>query len=129
MTNPAPPLANAHLVFAVASGYAVDSTTGNHVPLTISGEYYAALKQSRDPRYERLLGADETAIYMKGRLVGPLAFSGVPPGATAQAVIEGQEGRFELLPTTEMTAHYRQFLGTPIHGYFRAIGAGSVLNI
>jgi hypothetical protein len=129
MVNPAPPLANSRLVFAVASGYAMDASTGNYVPLTTSGEYYAALKQSRDPRYERLLGADETAIYMKGRLVGPLAFSGVPPGATAQATIEGQEGRFELLPTTEMTAHYRQFLGTPIHGYFRAIGAGSVLNI
>lgn len=129
MTNPAPPLANARLVFAVASGYAIDATTGNHIALTTSGEYYAALKQSRDPRYERQLGADETAIYMKGRLVGPLAFSGVPPGATAEAVIENQEGRFELLPTTEMTEHYRQFLGTPIHGFFRTIGPGSVLNI
>jgi hypothetical protein len=129
MINPAPPLANSRLVFTVASGYAIDSSTGNYVALTTSGEYYAALKQSRDPHYERRLGADETAIYMKGKLVGPLAFSGVPPGATAEAVIEGQEGRFELLPTTEMTAHYRQFLGTPIHGYFTAIGAGSVLNI
>lgn len=129
MTNPAPPLANATLVFAVTSGYATDSLTGNLVPVTTSGVYFAALKQSKDPRYERLLGADETAIYMKGRLVGPLAFSGVPPGSVAQATIEEQEGRFELLPTTEMAAHYRQFLGTPIHGFFRAIGAGSVLNI
>jgi hypothetical protein len=128
MTNPAPPLANATLVFAVTSGYAVDSATGNDVPLTISGVYYATLKQSRDPRYEQRLGANEAAIYMKGRLVGPLAFSGVPPGATAQATIESQEGRFELLPTTEMAVHYRQFLGAPIHGYFRAVGAGSVLN-
>ena len=128
MTNPAPPLANATLVFAVASGYAQDATTGNYVPLTISGEYYAILKQSRDPRYDQRLGADETAIYMKGRLVSPLAFSGVPPGSVAAATIENQEGRFELLPTTEMTDHYRQFLGTPIHGYFRVVGAGSVLN-
>jgi len=128
MNNPAPPLANARLVFAVASGYAIDSTTGNHVALTTSGEYYAALRQSRDPLYERRLGADETAIYMKGRLVGPLAFSGVPPGSVAGATIENQEGRFELLPTTEMTDHYRQFLGTPIHGYFRVVGVGSVLN-
>lgn len=129
MTNPAPPLANASLTFAVPSGYAVDSSTGNYVPLTISGVYYATLKQSKDPSYQRFLGADETAIYMKGRLVGPLAFSGVPPGATAEAIIENQEGRFELLPTTEMTAHYRQFLGTPIHGFFRVIGKGSVLNV
>ena len=128
MTNPAPPLANATLVFAVTSGYAVDSTTGNLVSLTTSGVYYATLKQSRNPRYEQRLGVDETAIYMKGRLVSPLAFSGVPPGATAQAAIESQEGRFELLPTTEMAVHYRQFLGAPIHGYFRAVGAGSVLN-
>jgi hypothetical protein len=128
MTNPAPPLANATLVFAVTSGYAIDSTTGNLVSLTTSGVYYATLKQSRSPRYEQRLGADETAIYMKGRLVAPLAFSGVPPGEVAQATIESQEGRFELLPTTEMAVHYRQFLGAPIHGYFRAVGAGSVLN-
>jgi len=128
MTNPAPPLANATLVFAVTSGYATDSSTGNLVALTTSGVYYATLKQSKDPRYERLLGADETAIYMKGRIVSPLAFSGVPPGSVAQATIEEQEGRFELLPTTEMVAHYRQFLGTPVHGFFRVIGAGSVLN-
>jgi len=128
MTNPAPPLANATLVFAVTSGYAVAANTGNLVPLTTSGVYYATLKQSRNPRYEQRLGADETAIYMKGRLVGPLAFSGVPPGEVAQATIENQEGRFELLPTTEMAVHYRQLLGAPIHGYFRAIGAGSVLN-
>lgn len=128
MTNPAPPLANATLVFTVASGYATDAATGNYVELTTSGTYYATLKQSRDPRYEQRIGADETAIYMKGRLVGPLAFSGVPPGSVAAATIENQEGRFELLPTTEMTNHYRQFLGTPIHGYFRVVGAGSVLN-
>jgi len=128
MTNPAPPLANATLVFTVASGYATDATTGNYVELTTSGTYYATLKQSRDSRYEQRIGADETAIYMKGRLVGPLAFSGVPPGSVAAATIENQEGRFELLPTTEMINHYRQFLGTPIHGYFRVVGAGSVLN-
>jgi len=128
MTNPSPPLANATLVFAVASGYATDSATGNYVEITGDETYYATLKQSKDPRYDQRLGADETAIYMKGRLVSPLAFSGVPPGSVAAATIENQEGRFELLPTTEMTDHYRQFLGTPIHGYFRVVGAGSVLN-
>ena len=128
MTNPAPPLANATLAFAVASGYGEDPTTGNYVELTTNATYYAALKQSRDPRYDQRIGADESAIYMKGRLVSPLAFSGVPPGSVAEATIENQEGRFELLPTTEMTDHYRQFLGTPIHGYFRVVGAGSVLN-
>ena len=128
MTNPAPPLTNTTLVFAVVSGYVTDSATGNYVELTRDVTYYATLKQSRDPQYDQRLGADETAIYMKGRLVGPLAFSGVPPGSVAKATIENQEGRFELLPTTEMTDHYRQFLGTPIHGYFRVVGAGSVLN-
>ena len=112
----------------MASGYGEDPTTGNYVELTTNATYYAALKQSRDPRYDQRIGADESAIYMKGRLVSPLAFSGVPPGSVAEATIENQEGRFELLPTTEMTDHYRQFLGTPIHGYFRVVGAGSVLN-
>ena len=128
MTNPALPLANATLVFSVASGYATDATTGNYVQVSQDATYYATLKQSRDPQYEQRIGADETAIYMKGRLVSPLAFSGVPPGSVAEATIENQEGRFELLPTTEMTDHYRQFLGTPIHGYFRVVGIGSVLN-
>jgi len=128
MTNPANPLANATLVFSVASGYAVDSTTGNFVESTTDETYYATLKQSRDPQYEQRVGADETAIYMKGRLVSPLATSGVSAGDVAEATIEGKEGRFELLPTIEMTEHYRQFLGTPIHGYFRVVGAGSVLN-
>ncbi|MAA77510.1 MAG: hypothetical protein CML73_05710 [Rhodobiaceae bacterium] len=128
MTNPAPPLANATLVFSVAGGYAVDSTTGNYVETTSDVSYYATLKQSRDPQYEQRIGADESAIYMKGRLVSPLALSGVTAGDTAAATIESQEGRFELLPTTAMTEHYRQFLGTPIHGYFRVVGAGSVLN-
>ena len=128
MSNPAPPLANATLVFNVANGYATDSATGNYIELTETVTYYATLKQSRDPKYDQQLGADESAFYMKGRLVGPLAFSGVPPGSVAAATIENQEGRFELLPTTEMTAHYRQFLGTPIHGFFRVVGAGSVLN-
>lgn len=128
MTNPCPPLANATLVFKVASGYAVDSVTGNDIELTTDVTYYATLKQSSAPKYDQQLGVDESAFYMKGRLVGPLAFSGVPPGSVAAATIENQEGRFELLPTTEMTAHYRQFLGTPIHGYFRVVGAGSVLN-
>lgn len=128
MTNPAPPLANATLVFSVASGYATDATTGNYVQVSQDATYYATLKQSRDPQYEQRIGADETAVYMKGRLVSPLAFSGVPPGSVAEATIENQEGRFELLPTTEMTDHYRQFLGTPIHGYFRVVGIGSVLN-
>ena len=128
MANPAPPLANATLVFTVASGYATDSATGNYVELTEETTYYATLKQSRDSRYDQRLGADEAAIYMKGRIVSPLAFSGVPPGSVAAATIENQEGRFELLPTTEMTDHYRQFLGTPIHGFFRVVGAGSVLN-
>jgi hypothetical protein len=111
MTNPMPPLANATLVFSVASGYATDAATGNYVVSTTDSTYYATLKQSRDPR-----------------LVSPLAISGVSAGDVAEATIEGQEGRFELLPTTEMTDHYRQFLGTPIHGYFRVVGAGSVLN-
>ena len=128
MTNPAPPLANAKLVFPVAGGYAVDSTTGNYVETTSDVVYYATLKQSRDPQYEQRIGADESAIYMKGRLVSPLALSGVTAGDIAAATIESQEGRFELLPTTAMTEHYRQFLGTPIHGYFRVVGAGSVLN-
>ena len=128
MTNPAPPLANATLVFSVASSYGTDAVTGNYIVTTTDSTYYATLKQSRDPQYEQRVGADESAIYMKGRLVSPLAISGVSAGDVAEATIEGQEGRFELLPTTEMTDHYRQFLGTPSHGYFRVVGAGSVLN-
>jgi hypothetical protein len=65
---------------------------------------------------------------MEGRLKYPLAFSGVTPGHSAQATINGREGRFELLPNEEIAIHYWQFLGTPIRGIFRLIGKGSVDN-
>ena len=128
MTNPAPPLANATLVFAVTSGYAVDSATGNDVPLTISGVYYATLKQKTNPRYDQLLGADMTAVYMEGRMTSPLTLSGVTVGDSARATINGREGRFELLPNEQIAIHYWQFLGTPVRGIFRLIGKGSVDN-
>ena len=80
------------------------------------------------PLVERREHLCSTLLNKLRRLVSPLAFSGVPPGSVAEATIETQEGRFELLPSTEMTDHYRQFLGTPIHGYFRVVGSGSVLN-
>jgi len=35
--------------------------------------YYASLRQKRNPQYDYLLGADNTAGYMEGRLTGPLA--------------------------------------------------------
>jgi hypothetical protein len=90
--------------------------------------YYASLKQKANPRYDYLLGADNTAVYMEGRLTGPLALSGITPGSNASATINGREGRFELLPNEQIAEHYWQFLGTPIRGIFRLVGKGSVLN-
>ena len=122
------PLANATLVFSVASGYALDSDTGNYVPLSSGATFYASLKQKRNPQYDQLLGADNTAIYMEGRLTSPLTLSGVTMGDSAQAMINGREGRFELLPNEQIAEHYWQFLGTPIRGIFRLVGKGSVDN-
>ena len=129
MINGLSPLANASLVWSVASGYAVDSETGNYVALSSGVTYYATLRQKRNPRYDYLLGADNTAVYMEGRLTGPLALSGITPGSTAAAVINGREGRFELLPNEQIAEHYWQFLGTPIRGIFRLVGKGSVQNV
>ena len=129
MINGLSPLANASLVWSVASGYAVDSETGNYVALSSGVTYYATLRQKRNPRYDYLLGADNTAVYMEGRLTGPLALSGITPGSTATAVINGREGRFELLPNEQIAEHYWQFLGTPIRGIFRLVGKGSVQNV
>ena len=129
MINGLSPLANATLVWAVASGYAVDSETGNYVGLSSGVTYYASLRQKRNPRYDYLLGADNTAVYMEGRLTGPLALSGVSPGASAAATINGREGRFELLPNEQIAEHYWQFIGTPIRGIFRLVGKGSVQNV
>ena len=128
MSNFLEPLANATLVFHVASGYAFDSETGNYVPVATGVVHYASLRQKRDPRFDYLLGADQTAVYMEGRLTSPLALSGVTPGDSALATINGREGRFELLPNEEIAIHYWQFLGTPIRGIFRLIGKGSVDN-
>lgn len=128
MSNVLLPLSNATLVWSVASGYALDSETGNYVPMATGITYYATLRQKNNPRYNQLLGADETAVYMEGRLTQPLALSGVTFGDTAAATINGREGRFELLPNEEIAEHYWQFLGTPIRGIFRLIGKGSVDN-
>ena len=116
-------------MWAVASGYAVDSETGNYVGLSSGVTYYASLRQKRNPQYDYLLGADNTAVYMEGRLTGPLALSGVTPGSSAAATINGREGRFELLPNEQIAEHYWQFLGAPIRGIFRLVGKGSVQNV
>ena len=128
MINGTSPLANAALEWSVASGYTVDTSTGNYIPVSSGVVYYASLKQKTNPRYDYLLGADNTAVYMEGRLTGPLALSGVSPGNSASATINGREGRFELLPNEQLVEHYWQFLGTPIRGIFRLVGKGSVLN-
>ena len=128
MINGTSPLANATLVWNATIGYTVDASTGNQVPVTQQITYYASLKQKTNPRYDYLLGADNTAVYMEGRLTGPLALSGVSPGNSASATINGREGRFELLPNEQLVEHYWQFLGTPIRGIFRLVGKGSVLN-
>jgi hypothetical protein len=129
MINGLAPLANTTLVWSVASGYAVDSETGNYVALSSGVTYYASLQQKRNPQYDYLLGADNTAVYMEGRLTGPLALSGITPGNSASATINGREGRFELLPNEQIAEHYWQFLGTPIRGIFRLVGKGSVQNV
>ena len=129
MINGLSPLANATLSWSVASGYAVDSETGNYVALSSGVTYYASLQQKRNPQYDYLLGADNTAVYMEGRLTGPLALSGITPGSSASATINGREGRFELLPNEQIAEHYWQFLGTPIRGIFRLVGKGSVQNV
>ena len=128
MSNFLEPLANATLVFHVASGYALDNETGNYVPVSSGVAFYATLKQKNNPRYDQLLGADMTAVYMEGRMTSPLTLSGVTIGDSAQAIINGREGRFELLPNEQIAIHYWQFLGTPIRGIFRLIGKGSVDN-
>jgi hypothetical protein len=129
MTNVLAPLANATLVWQVASGYVIDSETNNYIALSSGTTYYATLKQKQNPRFDYLLGADSTAVYMEGRLVGPLALSGISPGSSAAATINGREGRFELLPNEQIAEHYWQFLGTPIRGIFRLVGKGSVQNV
>jgi hypothetical protein len=128
MINGMSPLANATLEWDVTIGYTVDASTGNQVPVTQQITYYASLRQKTNPRYDYLLGADNTAVYMEGRLTGPLALTGISPGESASAIINGREGRFELLPNEHLVEHYWQFLGTPIRGIFRLVGKGSVLN-
>lgn len=129
MSNVLSPLANATLVWQVASGYVQDATTGNYVATATGVTYYATLKQKQNPRFDYLLGADATAVYMEGRLTSPLTFLEITPGSSAAATINGREGRFELLPNEQIVEHYWQFLGTPIRGIFRLVGKGSVQNV
>jgi hypothetical protein len=128
MTNGLLPLANSTLTWQVASGWVIEPETGNYVPTASGVTYFATLKQKRNPRYDYLIGADDSGIYMEGRLTNPLDFTDVCPGSIAEAVINGREGRFELLPNEHIAEHYWQFLGAPIRGIFRLIGKGSVEN-
>jgi hypothetical protein len=129
MINGLSPLANSTLVWQTASGYSIDEETGNYVATATGVTYFATLQQKRNPRYDYLLGADITAVYVEGRLTSPLTLSGVTPGSSAAATINGREGRFELLPNEQIAEHYWQFLGTPIRGIFRLVGKGSVQNV
>jgi hypothetical protein len=97
--------------------------------LVIMFQFLVALLIMPHSQYDHLLGADNTAVYMEGKLTNPLSFaSGITPGSSASATINGREGRFELLPNEQIAEEYWQFLGTPIRGIFRLVGKGSVLN-
>jgi hypothetical protein len=128
-------LADAPLETGTETGWGVDPQTGNLVPnsapsggvpspITIR-TYKAHLHLVRKPQLNRAPGTDSTTFYLEGMLLDPWQFDPlVQPNQIFDAVFNGLNGQYELLPEQSMLPGYKSVLGTRLSGIFRMSGAG-----
>lgn len=121
------PWGNAHLMFEVSNNsVSIDSSTGNPVTGTTVLEYLAALVLS-SPNWQKQEGADMTTYQCKGRLLFPQVLDGrITNGTQAKAVINGYQGRFELVFDLSMDSDAYSTVRQSIQGTFRVIGGKPV---
>lgn len=117
------PWGNAQLAFEVGTGSATtDTTTGNAVQVTEVIEYLAALTL-QSPNWKPESGVDNTTYSCRGRLLSPATLDPrITNGSQAHAVINGYQGRFELVFDLAMDAYHRVDLRQAIEGTFRVVG-------
>jgi hypothetical protein len=117
------PWGNAQLAFELGTGFATtDPTTGNAIQTTEIVEYLAALTLQA-PSWKPETGVDNTTYSCKGRLLSPAVLdSRITNGSQANCVINGYQGRFELVFDLAMDLNFRQDLRQQIEGIFRVVG-------
>ena len=119
------PYDNASLAFKVYSSFAVDSKTGNRVPVN-STENYTANIQLQPNKSDQKPGIDENEMVCKGRLLSPSSFSAkVKVGSVASCTVNGINGTLRLTDLGSNTLTYaRSTLFQEFTGVFEQNGKG-----
>jgi hypothetical protein len=117
------PWGNAQLAFELGTGFATtDPATGNAVQTTEVVEYLAALTLQA-PAWKGESGVDNTTYSCKGRLLSPAVLDArITNGSQANCVINGCQGRFELVFDLTLDMNFRRDLRQQIEGTFRVVG-------
>ena len=90
------PFDNASINFDVYSSFALDSHTGNRVPVNVT-ETYTANIQLQANKSDPKPGIDENEMTCTGRLLSPTQFSNkVKVGGVAACTVNGIEGTLRL---------------------------------
>jgi len=129
-----------NFVLATTGSLAPDQH-GNMLPQTQTVVYQAILKEAftkDDLRIEPLPGVDATSLYLEGWVVGQVvngvlqdistAFLPVEIPTEVSAVLDGKEGKLQILPGITNPYGVEQRIGQKIAAYFsyRKGGAGAL---
>lgn len=119
------PFDNASLSFEVYSSFALDSQTGNRVPVNTT-ETYTANIQLQSNKSDFKPGIDENEIPAKGRLLSPTEFSAkVKVGSISTCTINGVSGTFRITDLGTNTLPFaRNTLFQEFSGIFEQTGKG-----
>ena len=112
------PFDNAALSFQVYNAFAVDSQTGNRVPVNTTESYVANI-QLQPNKSEQKPGIDENDVTCKGRLLSPTEFSAkVKVGSTAACTVNGISGTLRL---TDLGSNTLTFARNTLHQEFMGV--------
>jgi len=119
------PFDNASVTFKVYSSFAVDSRTGNRVPVT-TDESYTANIQLQPNKADQKPGINEGEMLCKGRLLSPTEFSSkVKVGSVGTCTVNGITGTLRLTDLGSNTLTFaRNTLFQEFSGVFEQTGKG-----
>ena len=117
------PYDNSALAFKVYSSFALDSKTGNRVPVKTT-ENYTANIQLQPNKSDQKPGIDENEMSCKGRLLSPTTFSTkIKVGSVATCTVNGISGTLRLTDLGSNTLTYaRNVLFQEFSGVFEQNG-------
>lgn len=119
------PFDNATLTFEVYGAFALDSQTGNRVPVN-TNETYTANIQLESNKSDFKPGIDENEMPAKGRLLSPTEFSSkIKAGSVATCTVNGVSGTFRITNLGTNTLPFaRNTLFQEFSGVFEQTGRG-----